>query len=546
VNHASGKSASGTDPAHEIGGDGRTILQQRMATHFAVLAAFYLSYWPIFYLIWSGDPRFGEVSVLAHMRAPGSLALGLVYFTSALLLRFRTWSIAGLALFDVIAAAAIGLAFSGMIRSHPSPLAAVLEGALAVMSVLSIRALLVPSPIQRTLLAGVALILSPLVMLFRNQEHFSHQAVSFVTLAFVFANWCVIAVAYSAFASSILYGLRREVREARKLGQYTLLEKLGAGGMGVVYRAQHALLRRPTAIKLLNAEHGEHGLERFEREVQLMAELTHPNSVTVHDYGRTEDGVLYYAMEYLDGLDMEALVALSGPQPPARVIHLLRQACGALSEAHARGLIHRDVKPANVFVCRNHGIADMVKVLDFGVVKQLHPDSPSTTLSREHALIGTPLYLSPEAINMPATLDARSDLYSLGAVAYMLLTGHPVFGGDTLVEICAHHLFTEPTRPSQHVANIPEDLEAIVMRCLAKERDARFASADELAINLSACADAGAWDAESARTWWLEQAQKIEARRDARAAGAGTVVDFQQTVAIEGVGRTAPGHAVAS
>jgi serine/threonine-protein kinase len=520
------------------------MLQRRMAIYFVVLLAFYVTYWPFFYLIWSNDPRFGPTGALAHMKSPASLWLGVLYVVFAWVCRLRAWSAAQLAVIDVLAAAGIGICYAGMIRSLPSPVEAPLEGAVALMSVLSIRALLVPSSALRTLIAGVALAFSPVLMLFLNEEHFSHQAVSFVTLGFVFINWSLIAVAYSAFASSVLYGLRREVREARRLGQYTLLEKLGAGGMGVVYRAQHAMLRRPTAIKLLNAEHGEHGLTRFEREVQLMAELTHPNSVTIHDYGRTADGVLYYAMEYLDGLDMESLVQLSGPQPAARVIHLLRQACGALSEAHGRGLIHRDVKPANVFVCRDHGLPDMVKVLDFGVVKQLHDEGPSASLSREHALVGTPLYLSPESIRAPQTVDARSDLYSLGAVAYMLLTGRPVFGGATLVEICAHHLFTEPEPPSTHVDGIPTDLQGVVMHCLAKDQNQRFANAEELAASLAACADANGWTTAHARAWWAAHAARIEARREAKAAGIPTGVDFQQTVEVDALRRTAPGKVV--
>jgi serine/threonine-protein kinase len=226
------------------------------------------------------------------------------------------------------------------------------------------------------------------------------------------------------------------------------------------------------------------------------------------------------------------------------VIHLLRQACGALSEAHGRGLIHRDVKPANVFVCRAHGLPDMVKVLDFGVVKQLHAESPSASLSREHALVGTPLYLSPEAIRAPQAVDARSDLYSLGAVAYMLLTGRPVFGGGTLVEICAHHLFTDPEPPSAHVDGIPADVQAIVMRCLAKDRDQRFASADELATSLAECADASGWSASHARDWWAAHAERIGARREAKAAGIPTAVDFQQTVEVDALRRTAGGKIV--
>jgi hypothetical protein len=536
-------SGSGTDPAHDVGRDGRTLLQHRLALYFPLLLAFYVSYWPFVYLIWSRDPRLGHARALGHIFGPASLLLGATYITFTGLCRVRVWSVRQLAVLDVLGMACVSLCYAGLIRSQPSVVNAPLEGGLAIMSVLSIRALLVPSSWQRSALAGLVLAGPSLAMFLRERHHFEGQSVSFLTLVLGFVNWSLIAVTYSAFASAVLYGLRREVREARKLGQYTLLEKLGAGGMGVVYRAQHALLRRPTAIKLLNAEHAEHGLARFEREVQLMAELTHPNSVTIHDYGRTADGVLYYAMEYLEGLDMEALVKLNGCQPPGRVIHLLRQACGALSQAHARGLIHRDVKPANLFVCRDHGIADMVKVLDFGVVKQLHADGAAGSLSREQAIVGTPLYLSPESINAPQKVDARSDLYSLGAVAYLLLTGRALFDGNNVLEICAHHLFTEPAPPSQLLCGIPGDLEAIVLKCLSKEREARFVSADELAASLDGCADAHTWSSESARQWWAQQAQTLSARRQQQRADAPAALE--QTIAIDGR-RTLPGRAPAA
>jgi serine/threonine-protein kinase len=269
-----------------------------------------------------------------------------------------------------------------------------------------------------------------------------------------------------------------------------------------------------------------------------MAELNHPNCVTVHDYGRTADGVLYYAMEFLDGLDMQALVELGGPQPAGRVINLLLQACGALGEAHARGLIHRDIKPANLFVCRQHGLADMVKVLDFGVVKQLQAPAPESMVTREQVLIGTPLYMSPEAINHPERVDARSDLYSLGAVGYMLLVGRPVFEGASLVEICAHHLHSAPVPPSLRVQSVPHDLEQVLLRCLQKSPDARFTSADQVAASLAACVDASRWHPEHARSWWAERHSLVQTRRAESPSGVHGAVGLQQTVAIEAHDRT--------
>ena len=200
--------------------------------------------------------------------------------------------------------------------------------------------------------------------------------------------------------------------------------------MGIVYRAHHALLRRPTAVKLLPAGRaGESNLSRFEREVQLTSSLTHPNTVAIYDYGHTPDGIFYYAMEYLDGMDLEELVELDGAQDPARVVHVLRQVCGALAEAHGVGLVHRDIKPANILLCERGGIPDTAKVVDFGLVKQLSTSGVGPGVSTVNNIMGTPLYLSPEAITSPEKVDARSDLYALGAVAYYLVTGKAVFEG---------------------------------------------------------------------------------------------------------------------
>jgi serine/threonine-protein kinase len=325
-------------------------------------------------------------------------------------------------------------------------------------------------------------------------------------------NRSIAAIVCSTAASAILYGLRQKVRAARRLGQYTLEDRLGAGGMGVVYRAKHAMLRRPTAIKLLRGR-ASTSLDRFESEVQQMARLSHPNVVAIHDYGRTEDGVLYYAMEYLDGLDLEQLAELDGPQPEARVIHFLRQVCAALAEAHHAGLVHRDIKPANIFACRGHTLADQIKVLDFGLLKDLNLESsPEVTLVG--GIVGTPLYAAPESLSHSGPLDPRTDLYSLGAVAYRLLTGVTVFSGGSAVEVCAHHLHTAPRPPRERLARpIAPDLEAIVMRCLEKDPAKRFADATELALALDACEHAFEWKPPLARRWWTERQDRIEAFR---------------------------------
>jgi serine/threonine-protein kinase len=343
--------------------------------------------------------------------------------------------------------------------------------------------------------------------------------------------------------SRVFYGLREEVRDARRLGQYTLIEVLGEGGMGVVYRARHALLRRPTAVKLLPPDKaGEESIARFEREVQLTAMLSHPNTVRIFDYGRTADRVFYYAMELLEGASLDRVVGATGPMPAGRVIHIMDQIAGALAEAHGIGLIHRDIKPANVILTRLGGVPDMVKVLDFGLVKNIE-SAPSDAPAVTHAgsMAGTPQYMSPEAITAPATVDGRSDLYALGAVGYYLIAGVEVFKGATVLEVCSHHLHVEALPPSRRVdrpveAEVPADLEALILRCLAKSPSTRPASAGELRTALNACADAGSWTEDQARVWWAEHGATLGNHRPKQA----TPTAGATTLSVDLVRRDAP------
>jgi tRNA A-37 threonylcarbamoyl transferase component Bud32 len=391
--------------------------------------------------------------------------------------------------------------------SIPEPELRTMVMLLAVNLILYTRSIFIPSSARRTLAVSAAAALPLAVYSLSNEA---------VRLSVWKVMWLLAAITVATAGSAVIYGLRREVRHARQLGQYTLEEKLGEGGMGVVYRARHAMLRRPTAIKLLKPERmGEAGLRRFEREVQLTAGLSHPNTVTVFDYGRTPDGVFYYAMEYLEGLGLDQLVAADGPQTPGRAVHIIRQVLEALAEAHGVGLVHRDVKPGNIILCERGGLSDVAKVVDFGLVKDLEAEGDAT---HDAALVGTPLYLAPEAIRSPVA-DARSDLYSLGAVAYFLLTGQHVFEGRTIIEICGHHLHTPPTPPSERLGRpLPAALEAWVLSCLEKDPARRPASALEAAARLERCGLAGEWNPDEARAWWMAKGRGLAAARHAEAA----------------------------
>jgi eukaryotic-like serine/threonine-protein kinase len=321
---------------------------------------------------------------------------------------------------------------------------------------------------------------------------------------FAFDGLILIILAVGAtYGAHTISRLRQEVAEARRLGQYHLRRLLGAGGMGEVYLAEHVLLKRPCAVKLIlpACAYNPRALERFEREVRLTAALSHPNIVEIYDYGRADDGTYYYVMEYLDGLSLAELVERHGVLPPGRVVYLLRQVCGALCDAHAAGLIHRDIKPSNMFAARRGGTWDVAKLLDFGLVLS-RAGSDAAHQSGEGQVLGTPLYMAPEQVRGGRELDGRSDLYSLGAVAYYLLTGRPPFDGEGGIRVMFAHAREPVVPPSRDRADVPEDLERVVLRCLAKDRAQRFPDAEGLEQALGTCACAGDWDPDRAAHWW--------------------------------------------
>jgi eukaryotic-like serine/threonine-protein kinase len=305
------------------------------------------------------------------------------------------------------------------------------------------------------------------------------------------------------------------IRRLQELGCYRLVEKLDHGGMGEIWRARHRMLARPVAVKLIRPElvgakspsEAAALVVRFQREAEATAALHSPHTVALHDFGVTPEGAFYYVMDLLDGLDLETLVRRFGPVPPERAVHLLVQACDSLAEAHASGLVHRDVKPANIVVCRWGLRWDFVKVLDFGLVKTAFDAGPDDHLTSEGTITGTPAYMAPEAALGARRVDARVDLYGLGCVAYWLLTGERVFKGRTAAELLLHHVRTPPVPPSERVGReLPAGLDALVLACLAKEPDERPASAEWLAARLTECEMPEPWTGDRARLWWESHA----------------------------------------
>jgi serine/threonine-protein kinase len=319
-----------------------------------------------------------------------------------------------------------------------------------------------------------------------------------------------LAVGYAYVVSRMVHRFGRELERANELGSYRLVQRLGAGGMGEVWRAEHRSLARPAAIKLIRTESLATGTEdaglvaaRFEREAQATALLLSDHTIKVYDFGKTQDGAFYYVMELLDGIDLMRLVEELGPLPPERVVPILRQACHSLGEAHDRGLVHRDIKPANLYLCRHGRDLDHVKVLDFGLVKHTQSGGGEAKLTQDGRISGTPTFIAPEQAT-GRTVDHRADLYALGCVAYWLLTGRTVFAADSAIAQIVAHASEAPEPPSRHAA-VPPELDAVVLRCLAKRPEERFESADALVAALAAVPLATPWTTDRARAWWADR-----------------------------------------
>jgi len=480
----------------------RAYLQVRMVVLFRLM---FWSFLALIVFLWALYAYYDDYAPLHRydVYAVSSVGLGAMGIIWRGLLARRRLSITALHRIDLVYSFGIGLAFgaSAFLQAdlRPSGYLSLVYSSFTVFA----RALIVPSSAPRTAVAS-SITFAPMTAVALELSIHTKQELPGPAYFLAYLLLAIVPIVLATAGSYIIYGLRRQVSAAQQLGQYTLERKVAEGGMGAVYRARHVLLRRPTAVKLLLPDRvgSKENLARFEREVQHMSQLTHPNTVAVFDYGRSPDGVFYYAMEYLgDGIDLENLVRRYGPLPSTRVVHILGQVCRALHEAHERGIVHRDIKPANIILCERGLVPDFAKVVDYGLVKEITADTGAST----QVILGTPAYVAPEAITDPSTIGPAVDLYALGAVGYFLVTGRRVFEGKTAVDLCIQHVTAKPKPPSEVASiHIAPELEAIIMRCLEKKPTDRFASADELALALAAVPPEKDWDRAEATRWWRD------------------------------------------
>ncbi|MBN2578009.1 MAG: serine/threonine protein kinase [Pirellulales bacterium] len=410
-----------------------------------------------------------------------------------------------LLLFGLPALYFLALTYSAVLQSSRQGYLEIFEGPWLLL--IFTYALFIPNTIRRAAVFIACLVAAPLLMyLVMGWIYPSVAKVLNVNDLVGLALMLMMAGGAGVFGVDTIVALRRQAFQAKQLGQYRLTRRIGAGGMGEVYLAEHQLLKRACVVKVIRPEktRDPQVLARFQREVRATAKLTHWNTVEIFDYGCAEDGTFYYVMEYLRGMNLAELVERFGSLPPARVVYLLHQACDALNEAHAAGLIHRDIKPGNVFAARRGGVYDVVKLLDFGLVKPLLDDEP-IQLTTEGSIAGSPLYMSPEQILGETPPDARSDIYSLGAVGYFLLTGQPPFSGVNPMKVMLAHAHDPVPPPRTLVPEIPADLEQVILRCLAKSPDDRYPDTRTLAEALENCRCAGEWNRELSAQWWQKQ-----------------------------------------
>ena len=493
-------------PARAPDGDLRALLRRRLIVLVGLavwgLASYVAGRLPDLRGIWADDARRGLFALsCAVLAATAGILLALVVR--------RSWGVQSLRAAEVAALAVVaGQAVAQTLDPVPAILLspeATTYGAtgdiLLWFVVITLYGVLIPNTLRRAALATGALTAvaaGSMLLAWSRYELPDAARMAWVANLVAFLG---VAAAASVFNSARLDSYRRAAEEARELGQYRVGRRLGGGGMGEVFLAEHRHLKRPCAVKLLRADRAsdETFVRRFEREVAAATRLTHPSAVQVYDYGRAADGSFYYAMEYLPGLTLEEVVARTGPMPPGRAVGVLRQLCGALGEAHSLGLTHRDIKPANVMLCRLAHRADAAKLLDFGLV--FEAGAAEARLTAAGGLLGTPAYLSPEQAR-GGEVGPAGDLYSLGGLAYFLLTGRPPFGSLSALQAIHAHLTAAPEPPSRHNPAVPRDLEAVVLRLLAKSPAGRPSGAAGAEAELAACACTRDWGEADAAAWW--------------------------------------------
>ena len=440
--------------------------------------------------------------------------------------RARSWSMRTLGILDGASVLLPGIGLA-MMAAQPDE-KQLMAGMFALAVTMMARAVLIPSRAIRTfwLCATASVPLLAVSFIFHQPAPMPGLSPGLLK-AIISVNaflWLTLATSLSTVMSRTIYGLRQQVKEAADIGQYTLEEKIGSGGMGEVWRARHRMLIRPAAVKLVTAQQlgstserdSQLRLRRFEREARATAGLKSPHTVQLYDFGVTDDGTLYYVMELLHGMDLDTLVDRFGAVPAERAIHILMQVCASLDDAHQNGLVHRDIKPANIVVCRVGTDWDFVKVLDFGLVKlgSDRQSDESLRLTAEGNLSGTPAFIAPEVVLGTQPTDHRVDIYSLGCVAYWLVTGKLVFEGPGTVKVMADHVHTPPIPPSSRSElPIPPDLDALILECLEKDPDKRPRSASVLQSRLQAIPIPSSWTTERAEHWWSLHAPQKSSQR---------------------------------
>jgi eukaryotic-like serine/threonine-protein kinase len=425
-----------------------------------------------------------------------------------------------------LVATAFALALIFHLTGLPGSGTAILPEISWVGAIMLMFAAIVPTPPRKMLIAGIiSASMNPIAMLIARARGLWDFGPASMALLMHYPDYILVGAA--VVIAGVVTKLGQQVTKAREMGSYQLGELLGRGGMGEVYKATHRMLARPAAIKLIRTEMlgavddeaAKLAVTRFRREAEAAANLRSQHTVELYDFGVTEDGTLYLVMEFLDGMDLESLVRETGPLPAGRVIHILREVCDSLEEAHSRGLVHRDIKPANIHLGLVGLHHDFVKVLDFGLVKEVSSVSPETSMATipGQMALGTPAYMAPE-MALGELVDGRADIYALGCVAYYLLTGQLVFEAEKAFQMIAKHLQTPPVPPSQRTDQpVSPQLEDLILKCLAKDARHRPQSAHELADALTRV-PADAWGEEEARHWWMTR-RSVEQLSSTSAAG---------------------------